>query len=79
MNTNQIIIISVFIIIIAVIIYSATRERFESDTELSSPYYTDIMHLYPGLYESYGVNKLDECLQNHNDYPGFKNCMLYMA
>lgn len=73
------IIIALFVILVTFLVYSATRENFESDTELSSPYYTDIMHLYPGLYAEYGNNRMAECLQNHNEYPGFKNCMLYLA
>lgn len=81
------------VIVICYVIYAfrcrcgAGKERLSVDrdedstsrTELSSPYYTDIMHLYPGLYTEYGNERQPYCLQNHNDYAGYKNCMLYFA
>lgn len=44
----------------------------------AAPYYTTTFQAYPGKYMSYGSNRNSYCLQQHQDYSGYRNCMLYL-
>jgi len=44
----------------------------------AAPYYTTAFQAYPGKYMSYGSNRNHYCLQQHQEYAGYRNCMLYL-
>ncbi len=44
----------------------------------AAPYYTTAFQAYPGKYMSYGSNRNSYCLQQHQEYSGYRNCMLYL-
>ena len=44
----------------------------------AAPYYTTAFEAYPGKYMSYGTNRNSQCLQRHQEYAGYRNCMLYL-
>ncbi len=44
----------------------------------AAPYYTTAFQAYPGKYMSYGSNRNSQCLQQHQNYSGYRNCMLYL-
>ena len=49
-----------------------------SYTRNAAPYYTTAFQAYPGKYMSFGSNRNSYCLQQHQDYSGYRNCMLYL-
>lgn len=69
-NTLLYILIGILIVVIG---YVYTR----SEGFYASPYYTTTFQAYPGKYMNYSSTREAECLQRHQEYPGYRNCMLY--
>jgi hypothetical protein len=44
----------------------------------AAPYYTTTFQAYPGKYMRYASNRNSFCLQQHQEYAGYRNCMLYL-
>lgn len=42
------------------------------------PYYTTTFAAFPGKYMHFTSQRAFECLQQHGEYSGFRNCMLYL-
>jgi len=50
---------------------------FGGYSRYSSPYYTTTFQAYPGKYMIYSSARNSYCLQQHQEYAGYRNCMLY--
>lgn len=46
-------------------------------TEKSTENYDASVRIYPDLTMNYGSDRKWYCLQQHQDYMGYRNCMLY--
>nr|QBK87959.1 MAG: hypothetical protein LCMAC202_03200 [Marseillevirus LCMAC202] len=86
MNNTSIIYLALFFVILAFIFMQQTK-RAEDDEDFyigssyirnAAPYYTTAFQAYPGKYMSYGSNRNSYCLQQHQEYAGYRNCMLYL-
>lgn len=44
----------------------------------AAPYYTTTFQAYPGKYMNYSSTRSSYCLQQHPEYSGYRNCMLYL-
>ena len=50
----------------------------ESNALRKSPYYETTFQIYPGKYINFSSNRNSYCLQQHQNYSGYRNCMLYL-
>lgn len=83
-NMSFILVIGVFLLIAFAFIQS-TKKLDDEDFYIGNsyiqnavPYYTTTFQAYPGKYMQYSSNRNSYCLQQHGDYSGYKNCMLYL-
>lgn len=61
------------ILMIAILIYkSGGQDNFYV------PYYTTTFQAYPGKFMNYSSDRNSYCLQQHQEYSGYRNCMLYL-
>ena len=44
----------------------------------AAPYYTTTFQAYPGKFMKYDSTRDSYCLQQHSNYSGYRNCMLYL-
>lgn len=83
-STNTLIVL-LFFAVVAFIFMRQTKELDDEDFYIGSsyirdaaPYYTTTFQAYPGKYMQYGSNRNSNCLQQHQEYSGYRNCMLYL-
>ena len=76
---------ALFFAILVVIFMQQTKQDDDEDFYIGSsyirnaaPYYTTAFQAYPGKYMSYGSNRNSYCLQQHQEYAGYRNCMLHL-
>jgi len=78
--SNNIYILIVVIVLLVVFVY-ANSEGFRI-TNLGArgaiPYYTTTFQAYPGKFMNYDSTRHSYCLQQHQQYPGYRNCMLFL-
>ncbi len=76
-----------FLFVLLACIYTQKTRAMDDDEDFyigssyirnAAPYYTTTFQAYPGKYMSYGSNRNSECLQQHQEYAGYRNCMLYL-
>ncbi len=86
---TPIVFLALFFAVLAFIFMQQTKRIDEDDDDddfyigssyirNAAPYYTSAFQAYPGKYMSYGSNRNHECLQQHQEYSGYRNCMLYL-
>ena len=81
---TPIIFVALFFVVLAFIFMQMSNradEEFVIDKQFNryaSPYYTTTFQAYPGKYMHYGSNRNSYCLQQHGEYAGYRNCMLYL-
>lgn len=75
-NSVSIGVVLLLLLLVVVVYVSKTGggENFQSRV----PYYTSTFQAYPGKYMEFGSNRNHYCLQQHQEYPGYRNCMLYL-
>lgn len=72
-STTTLIIVAAILAIGAYLYVRSQGEGF-----YASPYYTTTFQAYPGKFMNYSSTRQAECLQRHQQYPGYRNCMLYL-
>jgi hypothetical protein len=75
-----IVIVVVAALIVMAMAFARGSEGFDGallHTEDNSPYYTTQFAAYPGKEMVYSSARDSYCLQEHQDYQGYRNCMLY--
>lgn len=82
---TPIIILALFFVVLAVIFIQQTNSIADEDfyintsyNRTAAPYYTTAFQAYPGKYMGFGSNRNHYCLQQHQEYAGYRNCMLYL-
>jgi hypothetical protein len=69
---------SILVVIVAVVFVNMCKKRGETFGLTASPYYMTTFQAFPNGYMSYGSNRNHYCLQQHGNYAGYRNCMLYL-
>ena len=82
---SPIVYLAAFFLILAFVF---TRESAKQDDESfiigssyirnAAPYYTTTFQAYPGKYMNYSSDRNSYCMQQHQQYSGYRNCMLYL-
>lgn len=76
MNYTALIIVILFMLI--AFIYVQNMEGLFVNSRYNPPYYTTTFQAYPGKYMNFSSARESKCLQNHQSYAGYRNCMLYL-
>lgn len=81
----SLVVVIVIFLLLAFVYMQQTKQLDDEDFYIgnsyirnTAPYYTTTFQAYPGKYMSYGSNRNSYCLQQHQDYSGYRNCMLYL-
>ena len=82
---TPIVFVAIFFLALAFIFMQQTKKFDDEEFYIgrgivreASPYYTTAFQAYPGKYMSFGSNRNHYCLQQHQEYQGYRNCMLYL-
>ena len=87
MNDSTNILIVLLLFAAVAFIYMRQTKQLDDDEDFyigssyirnAAPYYTTAFQAYPGKYMQYGSNRNSYCLQQHQQYSGYRNCMLYL-
>lgn len=82
MNCSNVttIIVAIVVLILLIALFMQNGEHFLIGPGYlnSSPYYTTTFQAYPEKYMNYNSTRNSYCLQQHPNYSGYRNCMLYL-
>jgi hypothetical protein len=78
---NIIYIVVLILMLFGAYMYFNNTEGFiltNGSQRTSSPFYTTTFQAFPGSYMTYDSTRNSYCLQQHPQYEGYRNCMLYL-
>ena len=77
---SRILIIAAVVLVIALAVMLG-RESFDINIQGPAEHqgYSTTFQLYPGQLMTFSSDRMSSCLEQHQDFPGFRNCMFYSA
>lgn len=79
---TPVIFIAIFFVVLAFIFTQYSKNEgfhlLHHFNRSAAPYYTTTFQAYPGKYMNYSSDRNSQCLQQHQQYEGYRNCMLYL-
>jgi hypothetical protein len=75
-----IIVLLVILVVVIGMCFFADKEKFyigRNYIRNAAPYYTTTFQAFPGKFMTYDSTRERYCLQQHQEYPGYRNCMLF--